>query len=472
MEIDERQISDIVREVISRIEKDTGTINTASDSGVLFNSMGDAISCAKSAQLKFKETGLECRKKIIAAMRKASLENSELLARMAHEETGMGRWKDKIQKNILAAEKTPGVEDIQPVSYTGDHGLTLVERAPYGVIGAVAPSTNPTSTVINNAISIIAAGNAVVFAPHPAATKASQETMKLLSEAIVNAGGPGGLITGMKTPSIEGAKILFTHSDIRVLLVTGGPAVVAAAMKSDKRVIAAGPGNPPVVVDYTADPEKVADSVIRGASFDNGVLCTAEKEVLLSSGCEDAVIERLRADNRAYELDAAQMDRLASIVIKEGGIGCKEPVLNRDYVGKDASVIASAIGLTISSDIRLLWGLVDENHVFMWTEQLMPVLPVAKTGSIERTIDLAVKMEGGNGHTAIMHSLNVENLSKMARESACSIFVKNGPSYMGLGMGEGYSTLSIATPTGDGLVKARNFTRPLRCVLVDNFRIV
>ncbi|MBN2407528.1 MAG: aldehyde dehydrogenase EutE [Elusimicrobia bacterium] len=476
MNVDEKQISDVVREIISRMEKEKGVSYgpaASSGDGVLFQTMEEAILAAKEAQRKLRDTDLETRKRLIDAMRRVSLKEAQTLAKMASRETGMGRWEDKVLKNTLAAEKTPGVEDLRPEAFTGDNGLTLVERAPYGIIGAVTPSTNPPSTIINNSISIIAAGNSVVFAPHPAAREVSQYTMQILSDAIAASGGPRGLITAMKTPSIEGAQTLFTHPDIRILLVTGGPGVVAAAMKSSKRVIAAGPGNPPVVVDETADFEKAVDSIIRGASFDNGILCTAEKEVLLADGAAEAVLERMRKDPRVHELSPEQMDRLASAAIVKGGAGCREPVLNREYVGRNASFIAkNALGIDLREDVRLLWGLVDEKHDFMWTEQLMPILPFARTGSIDRTIQLAVEMEGGNGHTAVMHSLNVDRLTKMAYAAACSIFVKNGPSYMGLGMGEGFASLSIATPTGDGLVSAKTFTRPLRCTLVDYFRIV
>lgn len=473
MEVNEKQVSEIVRGIIDEIEKKSDLIAPSlAGSGTLFDSMNEAICVAKEAQKKLQQIDLESRKRFIQAMRDISIKEAENLARLAHSETAMGRWEDKVLKNILAARKTPGIEDLKPESYTGDNGLTLVELAPYGVIGAVTPSTNPTSTIINNSICIIAAGNSVVFAPHPAAKNVSQLTIKLLSDAIVSAGGPIGLITAMKEPSIEGAGVLFKHPDIRILLVTGGPAVVNAAMRSNKRVIAAGPGNPPVVVDETADPLKAVDSIIKGASFDNGILCTAEKEVLLTDKASGAFLNCIRKDTRVHELTSAQMDELAGILIKEVGVGCSEPVLNRKYVGKNASVIARAIGLNLGDDVRLLWGLVEQDNVFMWTEQLMPILPIAIVGTVENAIALAVKMEGGNGHTAVMHSMNVARLTKMAKEIACSIFVKNGPSYMGLGMGEGYASLSIATPTGDGLVSPRTFTRPLRCTLVDYFRIV
>lgn len=474
MDIDKQEVSKIVREVVNKIEQGDSSgvpsINTGG-STFLFDTMEQAISKAKEAQKQFADMGLELRRKVISEMRKVARENAESLARSAHSETGMGRYPDKIEKNVMAADKTPGVEDLSPVTYTGDDGMTLVEKAPFGVIGAVTPSTNPTSTVINNAISILAAGNAVVFAPHPAAKECSQEAINILNEAVIEAGGPGGLITAMAEPTLEGAQVLFTHPDIRVLLVTGGPAVVEEAMDSNKKVIAAGPGNPPAVVDGTAKLDRAADSIIKGGSFDNGILCTAEKEVLVTDKSAGGFLERFRNDSRIYELNSRQMDRLADIVIEESGKGGCEGAMNREYVGKNASDIAKAIGEDIPKDTKLLWGEVDKGHDFMWTEQLMPVMPVARTGNIEQTIDLAVEMEGGNGHTAIMHSLNVENLTKMARKGACSIFVKNGPSYMGLGMGQGYAALSIATPTGDGLIKASHFTRPLRCVLVDDFRI-
>ncbi len=474
MDINREEVSRIVKEVLSRIEEQEVTLPSelsSSPQGVLYPSMEEAISAAREAQEKFSGQSLALREKVIKAMRSAACREASSLALMAVEETSMGRQEDKEKKNLLAAEKTPGLEDLRPLAWTGDRGLTLVENAPFGVIGSVTPSTNPTSTVINNSISILAAGNSVVFAPHPAAKNCSQKAMNILSEAAVEAGAPPGLITAMETPSLEGAEVLFSHPDIKLLIVTGGPGVVKKAMKTGKKVIAAGPGNPPVVVDDTADPSSVVDSIVKGASFDNGVLCTAEKEVLLSQGSQEKILSRMRAHEKAYELTSEQMRRLAEKAIEKSGRGGKHPVVNREFIGKNPSVIAKSLGIDIGEDIRLLWGVVDEDNDFMWTEQLMPVLPFAVTGDIKRSIDLAVEMEGGNGHTAIMHSLNVESLTLMARKSACSIFVKNGPSYMGLGMGEGYATLSIATPTGDGLVSAKNFTRPLRCVLVDYFRI-
>lgn len=474
MELNEKDISLIVAEVMTRLNEGEEKINiTPSYSGgPIFDKLEDAVNAADISQKILWDLGLEKRGRIIGAMKDAVFKNSEHLAKMIPAETKMGRWEDKIKKNILAAGKTPGIEDLQPVSYTGDHGLTLVENAPYGIIASVTPSTNPASTIINNAISIIAAGNSVIFAPHPAAKNCSHETIKILNDAIISAGGPAGLVSTVNPPSVEFTQSLLKHPKVKMSVVTGGPAIVKLAMASGKKTIAAGPGNPPCIVDETAVLEKAATDMVSGASFDNGILCTAEKETLVVESVFEQFLVALRKDKRTYELSPGQMDELAKVSIKEPGGKCKEGVMNRDFVGRNPSIIAKALGLNIPDDIRLLWGAVDKNHPFVWTEQLMPVMPVVKMKNVDEAIEFAVEVEGDNHHTFIMHSLNIRNLTKMARLCQGSIFVKNGPSYMGLGMGEGYAALTIATPTGDGLVKARNFTRPLRCVLVDYFRIV
>lgn len=475
MDIQEKDIKTIVEQVLKKMEGlslSSGAAVTAPVSGgPLYETLDQCFSAAERAQKILVGLGLVKRGRIIDAIRKKARENAEYLSKITVEETKMGRVDDKIKKNLLAADKTPGVEDLQPTVYTGDRGLTLVERAPFGVIASVTPSTNPTSTVINNGMSIIAAGNAVIFAPHPASKHCSQETVRLMNEAIVEAGGPNGLITTAIKPSIEFTQNLLNHPKIKMNIVTGGPAIVKVAMTAGKKTIAAGPGNPPCVVDETAVIERAAQDMVTGASFDNGILCTAEKETLVVAAVFDRFVEALRKDKRGYELTAKQMDELSKIVIKEPGGKCREGVMNRDFVGRNASVIAKAINLNIPDEVRLLWGIVDKNHSFVWTEQLLPVMPVVKMNNVDEAIEFGIEVEGDNHHTFIMHSLNVDKLTKMARECQGSIFVKNGPSLMGLGMGEGYASLSIATPTGDGLAKASNFTRPLRCVMVDYFRI-
>ncbi len=428
----------------------------------------EAIANAKRAQKELAESTLEKRGELIAAMRKAAIEHAEPLAKLANEETGYGRVADKIQKNLLVARRTPGIEDLTTRCETGDHGMMLIEQAPFGVIGSITPSTNPTATVINNAISMIAAGNAVVFNPHPSAKRASHEAMRILTEAIVSAGGPGTLITTVKEPTLESGQAIMTHPDVAMLSITGGEAVVHVAMRTGKKVIAAGPGNPPVIVDDTADIEKAAKDIVDGSSFDNNVLCIAEKEVFVLSAVADRLMAAMEKHGacRVYGQDIEKIVKTV-LVPKDGGHG-----INRKYVGRDASVILRDAGVSFSGSPRLVIAEVDKNHPFVMTEMLMPVLAIVRVNDIDEAVEEAYRAEQGMKHSAMIHSTNVHNMSKAARRMDTTIFVKNAPSYSGLGMGgEGYTTMTIATPTGEGVTSARTFTRLRRCVLYGDFRI-
>jgi propionaldehyde dehydrogenase len=439
---------------------------------VIFATVDAAVFAATQAQLVFQDYSLEVRRAVIKAMREISIANAERWGRMAVDETKMGRVDDKTQKNILCATRTPGVEDMHSRAYTGDEGLTLVEYAPFGVVAAVTPSNNPAATIISNAIGILAAGNSVVFAPHPGAVNVCQDVMRALSSAAVAAGAPAGLITTCSPVSQEATKTLLSHPGVNLNMVTGGSSIVKVAMSTGKicKTIAAGPGNPPVVVDETAVFPKCVEDIIFGASFDNNVLCIAEKEVIVVEAAKVRFLEYMRLDTRAFELSASQMDALAELAIKKHE-GCKVPFMNRDYVGRDAAVIAKGIGLEVPLSTRLLWGEVSNDHPFIWIEQLMPILPVTFAKDVDSAIELAYRAEAGNHHTAAMYSTHVGNLTRMGRRMQCSIFVKNAPTLFGLGMGEGYASMSIGTPTGDGLTKPSHFVRPLHCCLIGYFRI-
>ncbi|MFA6584352.1 MAG: aldehyde dehydrogenase, partial [Elusimicrobiaceae bacterium] len=397
----------------------------------------------------------------------------EKLARMAHEETGMGRYEDKVQKNLICARKSPGVSDIVSQCYTGDKGMTLVEFAPFGVVAAVTPSTNPAATIINNSIIILSGGNAVVFSPHPASKKTVAETVRLINGAIVAAGGPANVVTTIAEPSQDATKALLSHPETNMTLVTGGPAIVKLAMTAGKicKVIAAGPGNPPAVVDETALFPDCANHIIFGASFDNGVLCTAEKEVIVVEAAREKFLAAMRSNPGAYELSGEQFDKLTAVAIKTPAKDGQEAVVNRAYVGKNAAYIGKAIGLNLPDSVRVLWSVVPNDHPLVWTEQLMPVLPVTFVPTLDDAVELAYHAESYNHHTASMYSTNIANLTKMGRRMQCSIFVKNAPTIYGLGMGEGYAGMSIGTPTGDGISKPSNFVRRLHCAVVGYLRI-
>lgn len=431
-----------------------------------------AVSSALSAFASYRDMGLETRKTIVASMRAAMLREGEHLAYMAAEETGIGRAEDKVVKNRLVTTKTPGPEDLEPQVVTGDGGMMITEYAPYGVIGSITPTTNPTSTIINNAISMISAGNAVVFNVHPNASQVSVENIKLLNRAIVAAGGPVNLVSATPHPTLDSARELMHHPDVRVLLVTGGPGVVKEALKTNKKVIAAGPGNPPSVVDQTADVGAAGRDIVRGGSFDNNVICTDEKTTIVVDSVADALVQAMTA-NGAYRLKEHEMTRLERVIFKEMGPPNKPGVINPDFIGKSAGRILSEIGINVGNDVRLAIAEVPRSHTLVWTEQMMPVMPIVRVNSVDDAIDLAVKSEHGFRHTASIHSTNVDTITRMARAMNCSIFVANGPNFSGLGEGgEGFTSFSIASPTGEGLTRPRHFARARRVSVVGALRIV
>ncbi len=474
---DPQRIASIVDAVVRRLhESGVATVTpprpAATSAGVVCADIDTAVRTARDAQRALQALPLATRKNAIEAIREATREAAPQLAEMAVAETGLGRVDDKTAKNLLVANATPGPEDLEPRVYTGDHGLTLEERAPLGVLASITPSTNPSETVINNAISMISGGNAVVFAPHPGAKRVSQIAVELVNRAVTLAGGPSGLVTTMAEPSIANAQALMRHDGIRSVVVTGGPQVVAEAMKTGKKVFAAGPGNPPAVVDETSDIDKAGRDLVRGASFDNNVICTDEKEVFVV----DRVADQLKAAmcaHGAVELRGAQAEQLRALILESEEGPRKHAHTQRKWVGKNATAILRELGIDAPATTRLIIVETPVDHPFVWTELLMPVLAIARVRHVDEGIALAVEAEHGYRHTASMWSRNIDKLSQMARAVDCSIFIKNGPNYSGLGFGgEGFTSFTIAGRTGEGMTTARTFTRLRRCVLVDNFRIV
>ncbi|MCK4666696.1 aldehyde dehydrogenase EutE [Candidatus Dependentiae bacterium] len=481
MELNKDKVNDLMKKVIDEMSKEGISIEAEIKETAIrkkipsgfYDTVDDAVNAAVSAQAVFILLPLEERNKIIYAIRQTAQDNAQMLGELAVSETGLGKMADKMNKVLLAARKTPGPEDIKPYTFTGDHGLTLIERAPFGVIASITPSTNPPSTIVNNSISILSGGNSVVFNPHPSAKRVTQKAIELIRNAIEMNGGPPDIVTTLKNPSRDDVTKLMSHNKVKLVCVTGGPAIVKMAMTCGKKVIAAGPGNPPVIVDNTADIKKAAKDIVAGASFDNGVLCTAEKEVFACKTIFRNLISEMQKHG-AYLLSESETAKLKQLVItKDDGTGFRHPIVNKDWVGKDAVKILNEIGVnppegTVLGIFEAAW-----DDVLVQAEQLMPMLPIVKVDTLEQSIGYAIETEHHFGHTFIMHSKDIANLSKVARLCNASIFVKNGPSYAGLGFnGEGYTTLTIASPTGDGLTRARTFTRERRCSLVDYFRII
>jgi acyl-CoA reductase-like NAD-dependent aldehyde dehydrogenase len=438
----------------------------------VFATVDDAVEAAGVAFRELDGMSLEGRQKIIASIRESMLEHAEELARQAQNETGLGRVEHKVIKNRLVTRKTSGTEVLTPHAVTGDNGLTLTEYAPYGVIGAITPTTNPTSTIICNTIAMLSAGNSIVFNVHPNARECSMSNVRLLHRAIIRGGGPANLVTTVAEPTIESAQVLMGHEGVRLLVVTGGSGVVRQAMTSGKRAICAGPGNPPVVVDATADLEHAARNIIAGASFDNNIVCVDEKEVIAVESIVEELLQQM-SRHGAYLLTEGELHRVEQAIFSEQRGPRRRAVVEKDLIGRNANEILARAGISCSGDPPLLLARVPNDHPLVWTEQMMPVLPVTSVPNVDQGIELAKEAEHGFGHSAGMYSRDIDALSRMARTINTSIFTKNGPFFAGLGEGgEGYTSFTIASPTGEGLTGPVAFSRLRRCVLVDHFRIV
>lgn len=467
MEVNESYINQIVQNVMKNLENTTSAISQSKNLKGVFPTMSEALAAVDKAYKFYRSYSVEQREKMISNIRKLTLAEAEVMARMGVEETGMGRVADKIIKHQLVANKTPGTEDLKPTAISGDEGLTLIEMAPFGVIGSITPSTNPSETVICNSIGMIAAGNGVVFNPHPNACKVANYAVDLVNRAIVEAGGPENLVVSVAQPTMDSSKEMMASPIVRMLVATGGPGVVRTLLSSGKKAIGAGAGNPPVIVDDTADVVKAGKDIVAGASFDNNLPCIAEKECFAFSNIADQLIDSM-IKNGAYMLQGDQVEKLKNIALVEKN---GKYDINKKWVGKDASLFLKELG--IESDARLIICETDEMHPFVQVEMMMPILAIVRVDNIDQAIEMAVRAEHGNRHSAHIHSKNVDHLTRFARAVETTIFVKNAPSYAGIGAGgEGYTTFTIAGPTGEGLTATHSFTRARRCVLVDGFHIV
>ncbi len=435
----------------------------------VFATMHDAIDASEKAQRTLLFQPPKTRQKWVDVIRKTCLENNiiEIISRMAVEETEIGRYEDKVIKNTAAAKYTPGIEDLVTDARTGDHGITLFEYCPFGVIGAITPTTNPTETIINNSICMIAGGNTVIFSPHPRAKKTSVFLVQTLNKALYEAGAPLNMITMVREPSLEATDEMIASPKVRMVVATGGPGIVHKVLSSGKKAIGAGPGNPPVVVDETANIEQAAKDIIAGCSFDNNVPCIAEKEVFAVDSIFDYMVINMKGAG-AYEVkDKETIEKLWNLVSNDKKTGPKV-----EFVGKSAQYILHQIGIEVEDSKRVIVMEVDKDHPFVQCEMLMPILPLVRCDNVDQAIEWAYEAEHGNRHSAMMHSTNITKLSKMAKLMETTIFVKNGPSFAGLGIGgEGYPTFTIAGPTGEGLTSPKSFCRRRECVLKDMFNI-
>lgn len=461
MSVNEQMVQDIVQEVVAKMQI---AADVTGSHGV-FGDMNEAIAAAKKTQRIIARMSMDQREKIISNIRKKIKENAETFARMGVQETGMGNVGHKILKHRLVAEKTPGTEDITTTAWSGDRGLTLIEMGPFGVIGAITPCTNPSETILCNTIGMLAGGNTVVFNPHPAAIKTSIFAINMLNEASIEAGGPDNIAVTVEKPTLDTSNIMMKHKDIPLIAATGGPGVVTAVLSSGKRGIGAGAGNPPALVDETADIRKAAEDIVNGCTFDNNLPCIAEKEIVAVDSVADELMHYMVNEQGCYLASKEEQDALTAVVLKGGR-------LNRKCVGRDAKALLGMIGVTVPDNIRCITFEGPKEHPLIATELMMPILGVVRAKDFDDAVEQAVWLEHGNRHSAHIHSKNIDNITKYAKAIDTAILVKNGPSYAALGFGgEGYCTFTIASRTGEGLTSASTFTKRRRCVMSDSLCI-
>ncbi len=454
------------------VKRSTGAPALRGKFGV-FATADEACEAAQEAFLQLKEKGVAARRKIENIVKTMAEKNAGAWGKLELDETRLGRLDHKIAK-LQILKLVPGVDWLRPDARSGDFGITLEEYTPFGVVGAITPSTHSIPTMSGNVVSITAAGNSVVFNAHPSAARCAAVAVRAYNEAIYRETGIENVACIIEKPTLESFNALCKNEFVRLLLVTGGPAVVKAAMQTGKRAICAGPGNPPVLVDDTCCPTRAAKGIIAGAAFDNNLLCVGEKQVFVLDQVADKLMQKL-AENGAVKLNSAQLEKLtkAAFTFKEGqGGGCAHASVNKDFIGKDPGVLAQAAGLNLPAGTQLLFAETDAMHPFVQEEQMMPFLPIVRVRDVEEGIACSLQSEHNYKHTAIIHSHDVEHMTAMARALDTTLFVKNGASSTGLGLGgEGYLSYSIATPTGEGITNPRTFTRVRRCVMVDNLRI-
>ncbi len=446
------------------------SIGSKGQDGV-FERMEDAIAAAKTAFEEFKKCSIRERERFISIIRRVTLDHAEEFSRLIYEETGMGTYKDKILKHRNCAKNTPGTEDLASRSWSGEKGVCLEEFAPFGVIGSITPSTHPVETMANNIMIMVAGGNTVVFNPHPGAKKCTAYAMQIYQKAVVAGGFPANVFTCVKNPTLETANIMFTHPDVALLSITGGPGVVKAAMSSNKKVVAAGPGNPPVLVDETADLDHAAECIIKGGSFDNNILCIAEKEVFVVESVFDRFVKAMIKAG-AFQLDDVSFKLLGEKAFIANDKG--HYTVNRDCVGRSASHLADLVRVNVPEGTKMLFAVTDFNNIFVQEEQMMPVMPIVKVKDFQEGLECSIKAEHGFRHTALIHSKDMDRITEYARAMNTTVCVANGYSNQGDGPddGEAYMAFTIATPTGEGVTSPRNFCRIRRLSVAGSLRFV
>lgn len=378
--------------------------------------MRDLVSKAKKAQLEFRSYDQARVDRICSAMAEAGFSQSARLARMACDETGFGNAEDKRKKNEFATQRVwESIKNLKSVGVIShDKERKIIEIAePMGVVAALIPSTNPTSTMMFKAIISLKGRNAIVASPHPKSVKCTMEAAQVISQAAEAAGAPPGLIQCLSIPTIESTNALMKQKDVAVILATGSGAMVKAAYSSGKPAYGVGPGNVPAYIEKSANIKKAVSDIVAGKTFDNGVLCSTEASVIVDSPVKGTVVEEFKKHG-CFFLEGEDKTRLARLMFDPQGN------LNPDIVGKPASFIAGKAGITVPGSAKAL--IVELQGVGrlhpLSHEKLSPVLSFYTVDNwregCERCIELLEF--GGLGHTMVIHSTDEDIVMKFALE--------------------------------------------------------
>jgi acetaldehyde dehydrogenase (acetylating) len=389
----------------------------------------DAVEAAHLAFLsvaKFDQAKID---RICEAMAKAALAESARLGQMAHEETGFGKPEDKREKNRFAAEDVWNYfKDLRTVGVIGDNKNVVEIASPRGVVAAIIPSTNPTSTAIFKIIISIKSRNSIVLSPHPSAARSIAETTRVMKEAGIKEGLPPDAIHCLTNSTLEGTETLMKHKRTAVILATGGIGLVRAAYSSGKPAFGVGPGNVPVFIERSANAEKAVSDILTSTCFDNGTICASEQSVVVDAPVAEKVREQFKLQGGHF-LSQTEADKVAEVLLTP------QRTLNPKIVGKSAEFIANLAGISVPSGTRCL--LADCGGVgrdFPWSiEKLSPTLAFFVVDGIEQGAQkcLEVLQFGGMGHTAGMHTQNREAAIAYGAQMPASRIIINSPTTHG-----------------------------------------
>lgn len=425
-----------------------------------------AVCASLQAFEEYSTRSLNCRRDVIAAIRTKLRPYIQEIAQREFEETCMGNVRDKIIKLVLALDKTPGVEDLCAEVVTGDHGMTLHEQSPFGVVLAIHPATNPCATMINNVIGMLAAGNSVISIPNPRSVESSLFLSEKINEAIEEACGIKNLLITLPESRSDLVTEIINHPDVALVVATGGRKMMTNTLCSPKRVIAGGPANPVVIVDETADLQKAARDISDGASFDNNIMCISEKCIVAVDAIIPEFVKHLEENGTYYVQDETEMLKITQAVLNH------DMKMIRKMEGKSAQEILQEAGIRVERPVRLIVMRTFAKHPLVLEECLMPVVPLVSAADFEEALEIASFTEQGYRHTAMIHSQRIDRLNRAAKVMNTTIFIKNGSSLAGIGLnGEERASFTIANITGEGVTSARDFACKRSCTLTSGFSI-